>query len=157
MTTEHLRPLLDDAHATHLFFQVGVRLSRGEVPPSVVRMVRQGRMTALAKPDGGVRGIVAGDVIRRLVARTMAQQLGDAVEAATSPCQYALRTKAGCECVAHVLQGLTEINPLTTVTSVDGVSAFDLISRSAMLEGAVEGGRRKFSFAFRAHVLRDTL
>ena len=41
-------------------------------------MVRQGRMTVQAKPDGGVRGIVAGDVIRRLVARTMAQQLGDA-------------------------------------------------------------------------------
>ena len=59
-------------------------------------------------------------------------------------------------CVAHVLQDLTQINPLTTVTSVDGVSAFDLISRSAMLEAA-EGGRRKFSFAFRAHVLRDTL
>ena len=99
-------------------------------------------MTALAKPDGGVRGIVAGDVIRRLVARTMAQQLGDAVEAATSPYQYALRTKAGCECVAHVLQGLTEINPLTTITSARRVA---------------EGGRRKFSFAFRAHVLRDTL
>ena len=25
MTKEHLRPLLDDVHATHLFFQVGVR------------------------------------------------------------------------------------------------------------------------------------
>ena len=33
-----------------------VKLCRGEVPQSVVRMVRQGRMTALAKPDGGVRG-----------------------------------------------------------------------------------------------------
>ena len=31
-------------------------------------------MTALPKPDGGVRGIVAGDVIRKLVARTMTQQ-----------------------------------------------------------------------------------
>ena len=86
-------------------------------------------MTALAKPDGGVRGIVAGDVIRRLVARTMAQQLGDAVEAATAPCQYALRTKAGCECSTRVLQGSTEINPLTKVTTVDGVSAFDLMSQ----------------------------
>ena len=30
-------------------------------------------MTALQKPDGGVRGIVVGDVVRRLVARTLAQ------------------------------------------------------------------------------------
>ena len=57
------------------FAQVGVRLSREEVPPSVVRMVRQGRMTDPAKPDGRVRGIVASDVIRRLVARTMAPAL----------------------------------------------------------------------------------
>ena len=31
-------------------------------------------MTALQKPDGGVRGIVVGDVFRRVVARTIAQQ-----------------------------------------------------------------------------------
>ena len=36
--------------------------------------IRQGRMIALQKPLGGVRGIVVGDVVRRLVARTMAQQ-----------------------------------------------------------------------------------
>ena len=148
MTTEHLRPLLNDAHTTNLFFRVGEKLSRGDVPQSVVQMVRQGRMTALAKPDGGVRGIVAGDVIRRLVAKTMAQQLGDAVEAFTAPYQYVLRTKAGCECVAHVLQGLTELDPLATVTSVDGISAFDLISRKAMLEGLmrVDGGSSALPF-----------
>ena len=37
-------------------------------------------MTALQKPSGRVRGIVAGDIVRRLVARTMAQQLSPAVE-----------------------------------------------------------------------------
>ena len=63
-------------------------------------------MTALRK-SGGVRAIVAGDVIR-LVACTMAQQLGPQVEASTSPFQCALSTRAGSECVAHVLQGLCE-------------------------------------------------
>ena len=51
-------------------------------------------MTALKKPDGGVQGIVAGDVVRRLVARTMAQQLGPATIAATAPHQYALLTRS---------------------------------------------------------------
>ena len=37
-------------------------------------MVELGRMTALSKTDSGVRGIVAGDVVRILVARTSAQQ-----------------------------------------------------------------------------------
>ena len=61
----------------HRFFQVAEKLARGEVPQSVVKMVKLGRMTALSKLDGGVRGIVAGDVVRRLVARIMAQTVGE--------------------------------------------------------------------------------
>ena len=124
MTSEHLRPLLDDWSS----MQVLVKAAR--------------RLTALSKRDGGVRGIVAGDVFRRLVARTMAKQLGQAVMKATSPHQYPLSTRAGCECIAHALQGLTEMDPRATVTSIDGVSAFDLISRGALMKGLlqVEGG-----------------
>ena len=142
MTTEHLRPLLSDCRGMRLLFHLGENLARGHVPEVAVSMVRAGRMTALKKPDGGVRGIVAGDVVRRLVARTMAQQLGPATKAATAPHQYALSTRSGCECVAHVLQGLTEMNPRTTITSIDGVSAYDMISRRSMLDGLcrVEGG-----------------
>ena len=69
------------------------------------------------------------------MARTMSQQLSPAVERATSPFQYAMTTRAGCECVAHALQGLTEIDPEVTVTSIDGLGVFDMISRGAMLEG----------------------
>ena len=85
----------------------------------------------MSKPDGCVRGIVAGDVIRRLVVRTISQQLAPAVERATSPHQYAMTTRAGCECV-------TELDRQSTITSIDRVGAFDLISRRAMLEGLRE-------------------
>ena len=40
------------------------QLAQARVPPSIVGLVRQGRMKALRKDDGGVRGIVAGDVVR---------------------------------------------------------------------------------------------
>ena len=133
MTTEHLRPLLHEGRSLELFSEVCSRLAQAKVPQTVVDMVRSGRLTALTKPDGGVRGIVAGDVIRRLVARTMAQQMAQIVERATAPHQYALSTRGGCECVAHVLQGLTELDLETTVTSIDGIGAFDTISREAML------------------------
>ena len=62
-----------------LFLKVAERLARADVPGAIVSVIRMGRMTALRKADGGVRGIVAGDVIRRLVARTIAQQLSQAV------------------------------------------------------------------------------
>ena len=129
-------------------FKLGENLARAQVPPVVVNMVRCGRMTALAKPDGGVRGIVSVDVLRRLVARTMAQQLGPAVKAATAPHQYALSTRAGCECIAHTLQGLCELNPRMAITSIDGVGAYDLISDKAMLTGlrGVDGGNSSIPF-----------
>ena len=95
MTCEHLRPLLPDVRGLHLLFQISQRMARGQVPEAVINIIRIGRLTALFKPDGEVRGIVAGDVVRRLVARTMSQQLSLAVERATSPYQYAMTTRAG--------------------------------------------------------------
>ena len=126
-------------------------------PECRIEAVRMGRITALRKPAGGVRGIVVGDVIRRLVARTVAQQVGSNVEKAqqvgshvekaTAPYQYALTTRAGCECVPHVVQALCEANP-NTIVSVDGVSAYDTISREAMMQGLLdmEGGETVLRF-----------
>ena len=84
----------------------------------------------------------------RLVARTMAQQLSEAVERATAPYQHALSTRAGCECVAHVLQGITGLHPELTITSIDGISASDMISRESMMRGLleVEGGGAALPF-----------
>ena len=91
---------------------------------------------------------MVGDILRRMVARTIAKQIAKQVEAATAPFQYAVSTKAGCECVAHLLQSMTDLNPEVTVTSIDGVGAYDLISCSAMLEGMLrmEGGDQILSF-----------
>ena len=140
---EHLQPLLDHPSAVHSMFLLGERLARADAPPSMVDTIRQGRLTALRKPNGGVRGTVVGDVIRRVVARTVAQLLGPAVEGATAP------NKAGCECVSHVVQALTEADPESTVVSFDAANTFDLISRKATLNGLlhVDGGGAVLPFA----------
>ena len=62
-------------------------------------------MTALQKPNGGVRRIVVGDVVRRLVAKTMAKQFMTRFEAATKPFQCALATRAGSESIARSASG----------------------------------------------------
>ena len=59
----------------------------------------------------------------------------------TVPYQYALETRAGCECVAHIIQAVTDLDDNATVVSVDGVGAFDLISRNSMLSGLMGEGR----------------
>ena len=77
------------------------------------------------------------------MARTIAKQVIEKVEA-----QYALSTQSGCECVPHVLQTFTDLDPEATIMSSDGAGAFDLISRNAMLEGLLrmEGGDQILPF-----------
>ena len=138
MTAEHLKPLLADTVCTRLFGEVTGQFAGGLMPEEVLQAVKLGRMTALAKPDGGVRGIVAGDVFRRVVARTMAQQFTPLAEAATHPFQYALSTRAGTECVAHIVQSLSELDPRSTILSIDGVGAFDNISWATNFRGVAD-------------------
>ena len=38
----------------------------------------------------------------------------------------AVGTRAGCECVAHALQALCEVDPELTTLSIDGISAYAL-------------------------------
>ena len=148
MTNHHLRPLSDSTSDTHSLFRVAELVARGDMPPLAVETIKLGRMTALRKESGGVRSIVSGEIMRRLVAQTFAQQVGPAVKAATAPFQYALSTRAGSECIAHVLQAVSEMDPDATVTSVDGISAYDSISRRAMLLGLqrVDGGSAMIPF-----------
>ena len=102
MTAEHLRPLLENDRDITKLCDFASIMARGEVPDRIEPGVRLGRITALQKPDGGVRGIVVSDFLRRAVARTMAEQVSKEVEDATAPFQYALKTKSGCVCFAHL-------------------------------------------------------
>ena len=116
MTVEHLRPLLEKPNDAELLCSIAQELAEASTPHSVVAVLRRGRITAL--------------------------QLALAVEEATSPFQYALSTRSGCECIAHAVQAMTDVDGTATVLSIDGIGAFDLVSRGAMLEGLrnVEGG-----------------
>ena len=74
MTNEHLRILLSNPSHFQSLFRAAKELARGDIFAVVVDVVRLGRMIALQKTDPSVRGIVVGDVLRRLFWRTVAQQ-----------------------------------------------------------------------------------
>ena len=80
-----MQTLLDDEHCCDLLRHAATLLARADIPGPVAEALRLGRLTALRKSNGRVRGIVTGDVFRRLVARTLAQQVGEEVEQATAP------------------------------------------------------------------------
>ena len=88
----------------------------------------------------------------------MAQQVAEAAEEATAPFQYPLRTRAGTECVSHIMQSLTDLDPRNTILSVDGVGAFDLISSNSMMQGLLhmEGGEKLLPFVRMFHSTPST-
>ena len=143
LTGEHLRVILDSEADCVAFCEFARVLAIGEVPPEVMKAIRLGRMTALNKPDAGVRGVVVQDFLRRLVTRKLAQQFSQAVLKATSPFQFALSTRSGTEAVTHALQALTSLHEDATVVSIDCVGAFDFISRN--VEGNGNLRRRRSS------------
>ena len=119
---------------TDLLIFAAEQLSQGDLPLSIVEVLRLGCLTALSKGTGRVRGIVAGDTFRKGVARTLAQQSAPMFENACMPFQYALSTRAGTDCVARAARALTELDGRKTFISIDSVGAFDHIRRAAMLE-----------------------
>ena len=134
LTTDTLRLLLDDETSTAHLGQVTQLLAQARVPPTMAAAMALGRLVALQKPNGRVRGIVVGDTLRRLVSRCMAQQYASTFQAACQPHQYALATRAGTEAIVHTLTTLSQTDPNHTILSVDGIGAFDNISRNSMLQ-----------------------
>ena len=83
----------------------------------------------------------------------MARQLGEAVKVATAPFQYAFSTRAGCECVAHVLQAVTEADPVRQCCQLMG-SALLIQYRGRMCSGDFAGPIKGVGVTFRQDVLR---
>ena len=59
MESEHLRPVLISRSDSDKFWRMGQELARAQVPDEILQAIRSGRLTALQKESGCVRGIVA--------------------------------------------------------------------------------------------------
>ena len=66
----------DDVDTLDLLFE-----AVAAVPEEIMAALMGARLTALAKPDGSVRGIATGSSLQRLVARTLAKQFASEFEA----------------------------------------------------------------------------
>lgn len=100
---ERYHACLADETLGHVFGDMAEALA--DVPEDITKAIGGlGRFTAPLQPDDGVRGRVAGCVLRRLVGRALAAQLGPAFMGARAPFQFALCTRAGTDALARILQ-----------------------------------------------------
>ena len=57
---EHLKKWIDDVDTMNLLFEAVTSLAQARVPAEIASALMSARLTALKKPDGGVRGIATG-------------------------------------------------------------------------------------------------
>ena len=134
---EHHKLLLVSDSATGHFYRAALRLARADVPPLARAALRLGRLTALLKETAPgarrkVRVIVAGQCLRRLVARTLNQQFIGDFDDACAPHQFALGTRAGTDAAALLVKFCCEQG--RTIVQTDAKGAYDNASRQRMLE-----------------------
>jgi len=132
-TTDHYKTLLADEEALDLLAVAVTRLAAADLPAPALAALRLARLTALQKPDGGVRGIAAGDAFRRLASRVLARHYADTFDWLARPFQYALQARAGTDALAGLLRASLETDPGTVVVSIDGRAAYDTVSRATVL------------------------
>ena len=108
---EHFKLLLSDADGLELLMHAASVLAQARVPPAVAAALALARMTALKKPDGGVRGIATGDVFRRLVSRALAKTWASTFDEATRPYQHALNARTGMDALVTRLRIALETDP----------------------------------------------
>ena len=135
---EHLKVLLSDESCAGDLAEVAALLASGRAVPERARACfALGNMTALLResvPRRKVRGTVAGDVLRRGVARTLAQQFRFRFETACAPYQFGLGTRAGTDAVALFITSVLDLDEDRVILQLDAKGAFDNMSREAMLQ-----------------------
>ena len=115
-------------------------IAQGKVSEAIRAGLAVASLTALRKSDSegnptfDVRGIATGLCLRCFVARTIARQYSDIVLEHTRPFQFALSTRAGVDCDALICRAMTDADGDAVISSLDGVGAYDHVSRNAFFE-----------------------
>jgi hypothetical protein len=104
-----------------------------EAPEGISEALALGRHTALRKPNGRVKGIVAGAVWRRCIGKSLSMQFSDVFASTTAPLRFARQTRAGTDAVGHALRVIAACDPEVVAISLHGIGALDDVRRSAIL------------------------
>ena len=120
--------------ALKLLFAAAELVAQGELPKAVQDAMRLSQLTAILRESGRVRCISAEDTLRRLVGKCLARQFAEQLRQAAGPANFGMSTKCGTDGLVHLARALFEFDPEQTILCIDGVGAFDHVSRARMFE-----------------------
>ena len=95
-----------------------------------------GNLTALEKPDGGARPIVAGHTLRRLAAKIVMSKLRSLCEKEFRPHQMGVGTPKGGEAAVHAVRAYVESDSVQdqVLLKIDFKNAFNTVHRDVILK-----------------------
>jgi hypothetical protein len=134
----------DDALSQSLTIIINL-IAAGEVPEPIAQLLIAGRGICIPKDEiGGLRPIVVGSVLLRLVGSLAIQKESAAIsrcflsldfDVAVSPArpfQFGVGVQGGCELMASAIEAHLESNLTSIVLSCDAANAFKSVCRSRL-------------------------
>ena len=109
-------------------------LAKGRGPERLARWLAGAPITALRKPDGGVRPIAVGETIRRLVSSLLMSRIATKARDMLDPAQIGVAVPGGCEAAIHSVREIAHRyrnDNRFGLLQVDLKNAFNLVSRAA--------------------------
>ena len=112
-----------------------VKALRGELSPNVRTYLCSARLIPFAKPDGGIRPIAVGEVLRRLVAKVALKLSIQKAVAYLAPLQQGVGVKGAAENIVRYIRLATQkLNSDDVCLQVDITNAFNTVHRDHMLQ-----------------------
>ena len=102
-------------------------------PPKIRDALASARIIPLLKPDGKIRPIACGTIIRRILATAISHTVTREVTSTIKPYQYALTAPRGAEHLHKYIQARIDTDKNTAVLSLDVKAAFADLSRAHIL------------------------
>ena len=108
------------------------KIAMETIDPTTLEAYTACRLIALNK-NPGVRPIGVGEVIRRIVGKTIAWSLSEEIQTAAGPLQVSSGLKGGAEAAIHAMRDIFEADNTDGVILVDASNAFNNLNRQAAL------------------------
>jgi hypothetical protein len=108
-----------------------------QVPSEIASIMVSGTLVPVLKKDGGIRPIVVGEVIRRLISKLCVSAVYYKATEYLQPLQLGVGVKGGCEAVLHAfnrsIRNNPNLNPESILSLVDFKNAFNEVNRNIFL------------------------
>jgi hypothetical protein len=135
---EHWGVLTADEEACDYAADMVVEFLLGECPAEALKANLGARLMGFRKPNGKLRPVAMGSVLRRIAAKAACIVVKDSTSVAVGPHQHGVGRPAGAELMHKSVSALVDEDPARAVLGFDVSNAFGSMPRQKILDGVLE-------------------